>query len=702
MPSTATSILDGLSTSVAVKAPCRTVATSNITLSGLQTISGYTTVEGDRVLVKGQTDAEDNGIYVASTGSWTRAKDADGNRDLVQGTRVLVRSTTIDGVEYELTTANPIVIGTTELVFTLRYGANALYAQTEPEIDAGVTPTNYSYPPGHAFRYFSTTQVNDVINEAIALDLTSALQTWVNCGHSDLYAPNGKYRVDGTVIIENTGLTLAGESDYNTEFVANGSAHWLQIGDSAYTEIEHVTIKNITHIAGASFSGVCLIRTKQGFQTYFTRVRYKRTLNHPSRTIYLLDNNSGESELPVRVTFRDCYVDAANYAVGAPAVPCPCSFWIPCGIQVVFDNTHIQDSEIGVKIGYDPATEAAEFAGSNDDAYDISFINNSRYQVGDRGDTTTFARAFDVWKGGHLVIDNAQIYLNNNAPNPALASQRIVKFNDDWTDFVMTNTEVNFNARAEHAIEVAATGDVNRIFMDGNNFGAQVASKQLVLVQPGGVARTVIGAGNNYTNPNSYGPRRVITNAGSSTLDLGQSTAISLVFSDGAARDIATLSNAVPGVEYIVDVSLSGGSTLTIATVVPETASGIVEKCGRAGNFKLEDGDLIKIRRSANLAVEKFYIDVIGPPRVETIASAATLTLPPRADVIKVTGTTTVTSVSASGQNGRRATLIFAGILTFTDGSNLVLNGNFVTSGDDTITIVCDGSSWYEESRSAN
>lgn len=157
MPSTAMSILDGLSTSVAVKAPCRTVATSNIALSGLQTISGYTTVEDDRVLVKGQTDPVDNGIWMASTGSWTRAKDADGNRDLVQGTRVLVRSTAIDGVEYELTTANPIVIGTTELTFTLRYGANATYDQTEAEIAAGVTPTSYAKDAGLVERYATNT-----------------------------------------------------------------------------------------------------------------------------------------------------------------------------------------------------------------------------------------------------------------------------------------------------------------------------------------------------------------------------------------------------------------------------------------------------------------------------------------------------------------------------------------------------------------
>jgi lysophospholipase L1-like esterase len=153
MPSTATSILDGLSTSVAVKAPCRTVATSNITLAGLQTISGYATVENDRVLVKGQTNAVENGIYMASTGSWTRAKDADGNRDFVQGTVVRVRSTTIDGVEYELTTENPIVIGTTALTFELRYGSNATYDQTEEEIAAGVVPVSTIYLPLDIRRY---------------------------------------------------------------------------------------------------------------------------------------------------------------------------------------------------------------------------------------------------------------------------------------------------------------------------------------------------------------------------------------------------------------------------------------------------------------------------------------------------------------------------------------------------------------------
>jgi hypothetical protein len=83
-----------------------------------------------------------------------------------------------------------------------------------------------------------------------------------------------------------------------------------------------------------------------------------------------------------------------------------------------------------------------------------------------------------------------------------------------------------------------------------------------------------------------------------------------------------------------------------------------------------------------------------------SVASAATLGVP-TARVQTVTGTTNVTNMTAGGA-GQRVTLIFAGILTFTDGNNLKLAGNFVTTADDTITLVCDGTSWFETSRSVN
>lgn len=55
--------------------PKARVATSaNITLSGEQTIDGILT-SSDRVLVRAQTNADENGVYVSASGAWARATD---------------------------------------------------------------------------------------------------------------------------------------------------------------------------------------------------------------------------------------------------------------------------------------------------------------------------------------------------------------------------------------------------------------------------------------------------------------------------------------------------------------------------------------------------------------------------------------------------------------------------------------------------
>lgn len=57
------------------KDSCRAATTEDITLSGEQTIDTVSIVTGDRVLVMNQDDAEDNGIYVADSSTWSRAED---------------------------------------------------------------------------------------------------------------------------------------------------------------------------------------------------------------------------------------------------------------------------------------------------------------------------------------------------------------------------------------------------------------------------------------------------------------------------------------------------------------------------------------------------------------------------------------------------------------------------------------------------
>lgn len=120
MPSTATSRIEGVTASLAVKTPCRAATTGNISLVGLQTIDGVALAAGDRVLVRAQTDAKANGLYDCDTGGWTRSRDFDGLRDATKGTMIFVTDgATWGGVFFTLDTALP-VIGTSAITFTPR------------------------------------------------------------------------------------------------------------------------------------------------------------------------------------------------------------------------------------------------------------------------------------------------------------------------------------------------------------------------------------------------------------------------------------------------------------------------------------------------------------------------------------------------------------------------------------------------------
>lgn len=83
------------------------------------------------------------------------------------------------------------------------------------------------------------------------------------------------------------------------------------------------------------------------------------------------------------------------------------------------------------------------------------------------------------------------------------------------------------------------------------------------------------------------------------------------------------------------------------------------------------------------------------------VASAAAVTLPDYTDFVNITGAVGITSIVASWI-GRVITLKFASTPTITDGGNLLLASTLVATADDTLTLVCDGTNWYETGRSVN
>lgn len=75
-----------------VKVPARLISLTNVsTLSGTGVvIDGRPVVIGDRVVLNGQNDPRQNGIYLVTAGAWMRAPDADENSELVTGSQITI------------------------------------------------------------------------------------------------------------------------------------------------------------------------------------------------------------------------------------------------------------------------------------------------------------------------------------------------------------------------------------------------------------------------------------------------------------------------------------------------------------------------------------------------------------------------------------------------------------------------------------
>ncbi|WP_178083528.1 phage tail protein [Pseudomonas sp. C 49-2] len=125
--------------------------TTNIVLSGIQTVDDVLLSDADRVLVKNRTLAKDNGIYIVSaSGAWKRAQDADTSVEMTPGLFVHVEKGAANGDSvWQLVTDAPIVLGTTPLVFEMVAGRTGIGAGTyrsltvdkNGRVIAGTNPT---------------------------------------------------------------------------------------------------------------------------------------------------------------------------------------------------------------------------------------------------------------------------------------------------------------------------------------------------------------------------------------------------------------------------------------------------------------------------------------------------------------------------------------------------------------------------------
>ena len=183
-------------------AECAT--TSNVNLSnGLEagdSIDGVTLVAGDRVLVKDQSTASENGLYLAvSSGASSRDPEHDSIAELSGGMVVVNQGSTNDNKIFLCTTDNTGSVGSTSITYTVITPSNTGTVTSVGIADGGASEFTVSSSPVTSSGNISLT-VNSIANTKITGLGTASTKT-VGTSANNVVQLNGSAQlpaVDGS------------------------------------------------------------------------------------------------------------------------------------------------------------------------------------------------------------------------------------------------------------------------------------------------------------------------------------------------------------------------------------------------------------------------------------------------------------------------------------------------------------------------
>lgn len=218
---------------------------SNITLSGTQSIDGVSVVAGNRVLVKNQTNQAENGIYIAAAGSWSRSADANAWDELVSAL-VFIESGSQAGTAWYCPVQPGGTLGVTPITWSNFSIAGTYYAGTGLTLAANtfsITNTGVS-----AATYGSSSQVPVVVVNAQG-QITSASNTSIAIAASQITSGTiDSARIAG----DYSGITGVGTlTNLTVSNTITGS-----ISGNAATATSATSATTATNIAGGATGSV--------------------------------------------------------------------------------------------------------------------------------------------------------------------------------------------------------------------------------------------------------------------------------------------------------------------------------------------------------------------------------------------------------------------------------------------------------------
>jgi len=259
---------------------CRCIFLSNIDLSGTETSDGVTIIDGDYILVNGQTDKKENGVYVGATGGgWVRS----GN--LFSGMLISIK----EGTNYkdtlwilETPNNNP-VIGTDNIEFvqidakkislplSISNGGTGAITDSAARTNLGATTVGsnlFILPNPSAVRFIR-------INADNTITLRSSSELLSDIGA----APSGSYLLASNNLSDLSNITTS-RSNLGLGTIATQNANNVNITGGTVLGLNELTVNpsgdsqlsvGVSDTASiiAHSSGSVYIRNTAGFGAYY-------------------------------------------------------------------------------------------------------------------------------------------------------------------------------------------------------------------------------------------------------------------------------------------------------------------------------------------------------------------------------------------------------------------------------------------------
>lgn len=244
--------VDSTSEGLDVKQSCKVATTANITLSGTQTIDGVAVSADERVLVKDQSTASQNGIYLCKASSWVRADDLATGADAAGAFTFVEQGSTNADIGFVCTT-DTATVGTNNLSFStfsssgnvtagdgldksgnelsldLKANGGLVIESTELALDLAASSITGTLP------VTKLTSLTATVTELNKLDGLNSTTTELNtCTDGDTSATSTTLAAADRMVVNDNGTMVQVALTDLVTFLENGSVSGLEIDGGTY------------------------------------------------------------------------------------------------------------------------------------------------------------------------------------------------------------------------------------------------------------------------------------------------------------------------------------------------------------------------------------------------------------------------------------------------------------------------------------